>query len=643
MQVDCWFARVLAVLRLVWLAAAPLPSAADAIEPPALAARVADGSLPKMEQRLPQSPAVVRLEGAGQRPGAYGGQLRLLMSQSRDTRMMVVYGYARLVGYDTNWRPVPDILEAIDVKEGRIFTLTLRKGHRWSDGQPFTAEDFRFYWEDVANNPELSPGGPDRFLLVDDKPPRFEVVDARTLRYTWERPNPHFLPALAGARPDEIFQPAHYLKPVHPRYAEAAALAEKVAAAGQRNWSALFTRISNHYHNDNPDLPTLDPWVLTTPPPSSRFIFARNPFYHRVDVNGRQLPYIDEVALTIVSPQLIPVKAAAGEADLQARGLSFENFTILKQGAARNNYEVRLWPSARGSELALFPNLNVENPTQRALVRDARFRQALSLAINRDEISQVIYYGMARLGNDTVLPASPLFKPDYEERHAAFDLARANGLLDALGLRRGADGFRLTADGTPLEVVVETSGEDPVQVAILQLMTETWKAAGIRLLIKPEERQVLRNRVFAGLALMSAWYGLENGLANADTLPSELAPTSQVQLSWPKWGQYYETSGRSGEAVDMPAATELAELYEAWLKTLDPARRGEIWHRMLAIRAEQQFSIGTVRAVPQPVVVSNRLQNVPAEAVYNWEPGAHFGVHHPDTFWFADAAPPAKR
>jgi peptide/nickel transport system substrate-binding protein len=107
MQVDCWFARVLAVLMLVWLAAAPLPSAADAIEPPALAARVADGSLPKMEQRLPQSPAVVRLEGAGQRPGAYGGQLRLLMSQSRDTRMMVVYGYARLVGYDTNWRPVP--------------------------------------------------------------------------------------------------------------------------------------------------------------------------------------------------------------------------------------------------------------------------------------------------------------------------------------------------------------------------------------------------------------------------------------------------------------------------------------------------------------------------------------------------------
>lgn len=93
----------------------------------------------------------------------------------------------------------------------------------------------------------------------------------------------------------------------------------------------------------------------------------------------------------------------------------------------------------------------------------------------------------------------------------------------------------------------------------------------------------------------------------------------------------------------MPAATELAELYEAWLKTLDPARRGEIWHRMLAIRAEQQFSIGTVRGVPQPVVVSNRLQNVPAEAVYNWEPGAHFGVHHPDTFWFADAASPAKR
>lgn len=643
MRLRCQFAHALPALILAWLAIGASASAAGFIEPPALATKVADGSLPKIEQRLPQPPAVVRLEGAGQAPGIYGGQLRLLMSQPRDTRMMVVYGYARLVGYDANWQPVADILEAIDVKEGRIFTLTLRKGHRWSDGQPFTAEDFRFYWEDVANNPELSPGGPDRFLLVDGKPPRFEVLDQRTLRYTWEHANPNFLPALAGARPDEIFLPAHYLKAFHPRYAEAATLAQKVAAAGQRNWSALFMRVGNHYHNDNPDLPTLDPWILTTRPPSSRFVFARNPFYHRVDVNGRQLPYIDEVALTLVSPQLIPVKTAAGEVDLQARGLSFENFTVLKQGAARNDYAVRLWPTARGSELALFPNLNAANPINRALIRDLRFRQALSLAINRAEISEVIYYGMARPGNDTVLPASPLFKPDYEERHAAFDLPRANALLDALGLKRGADGIRLTADGAPLEIVVETAGEDPVQVAILQLVTETWKAAGVRLLIKPEERQVLRNRIFSGLAIMSAWYGLENGLANADTRPAEMAPTGQMQFSWPKWGQHYETSGRSGEAVDLPAAAELAALHDSWLNTQETPAREKIWHRMLEIRAEQQFSIGTVRGVPQPVVVSNRLRNVPVEAVYNWEPGAHFGVHHPDTFWFADAAAPAKR
>lgn len=638
-----WAPRALAGVALLVFASAPPVSAAGYLEPPALAAGVAAGSLPKIDERLPLKPALARLDGPTQTPGAYGGQLRLLMSQPRDTRMMVVYGYARLVGYDPQWRLSPDILEAIDVKEGRIFTLTLRKGHRWSDGHPFTAEDFRFYWDDVANNPELSPGGLDRFLLVDGKPPRFEVLDAQTVRYTWEAANPHFLPALAGARPEEIFLPAHYLKPLHPRYAEAAALAEKVAAAGQRNWTALFTRLGNHYHNDNPDLPTLDPWVLTTRPPSSRFLFVRNPFYHRVDASGRQLPYIDEVALTMVSPQLIPVKTAAGEADLQARGLSFENFTVLKQGAGRNNYEVRLWPTARGSELALFPNLHVEDPGQRALVRDLRFRHALSLAINRAEISQVLYYGMARGGNDTVLPASPLFKPEYEEGNATFDPGRANALLDAIGLRRAGDGSRLLADGKPLEIVVETAGEDPVQVAILQLIAESWKTIGVRLLIKPEERQVLRNRVFAGLAVMSAWTGLENALPAADSLPSELAPTAQMQLAWPKWGQHYETGGRSGEPVDLPAAIELADLHTAWMKTLETGARERIWHRMLAIRAEQMFSIGTVRGVPQPVVVSNRLRNVPAEAVYNWEPGAHFGIHHPDTFWFADAAAAGKQ
>jgi peptide/nickel transport system substrate-binding protein len=132
------------------------------------------------------------------------------------------------------------------------------------------------------------------------------------------------------------------------------------------------------------------------------------------------------------------------------------------------------------------------------------------------------------------------------------------------------------------------------------------------------------------------WFGLENGLATAETAPDELAPLFQQQLCWPKWGKYAETRGRGGEAPALPEAIELAKLRQDWLHARDLETRQAIWQRMLAIRTDAVFSIGTVRGVPQPVVVSRRLRNVPREGVYNWEPGAFFGVYHPDTFWFAD-------
>ena len=116
-------------------------------ETPFFAKAVADGKLPKVEDRVPAEPAIVDATG---RPG---GELRMLMASPKDTRMMVVYGYARLVGLTPSLELEPDILKAVDVEDGRVFTLHLRKGMKWSDGQPFTAEDFRYWFEDVAEQP----------------------------------------------------------------------------------------------------------------------------------------------------------------------------------------------------------------------------------------------------------------------------------------------------------------------------------------------------------------------------------------------------------------------------------------------------------------------------------------------------------
>ena len=624
-----------AVLGAVLAGAAA--AGATYIEVPSLAERVVNGELPPVERRLPVRPNVVALTEEGLAPGRHGGELRLLMGHAKDVRLMIVYGYARLVAYDHSYRFVPDIVQDLEVEEGRIFTLRLRSGHRWSDGHPFTSEDFRYYWEDIASNEFLAPFGPPRAYLVEGEAPRFEVLDEQTVRYTWTRPNSFFLPALAGARPEPLYAPGHYLRAFHARYADEEQLNALAREEGKRNWAAVHTSRFRPYRNTNPDLPSLQPWVGTTAPPSQRFVFDRNPYFHRVDAEGRQLPYIDRVVMNIADGKLVPAKTGAGESDLQARHLSFNDYTFLRQGEKRNGKRVRLWETTRGAHVALYPNLNVDDPGWRELLHDVRFRRALSLAIDRHEINQVIYFGLATEGNDTVHAMGPLYREEFRSRWAQFDLDAANALLDEIGLvRRNDDGTRLMPDGRPLEIIVETAGEDTEQTDVLELVGWTWKEAGIKLFAKPLQREVFRSRIVSGQTVVSVWSGLENGLPIPDMSPRDLAPTSQDQLQWPRWGQYYETSGASGEAPDLEPARELATLSRRWLSAPDTAARRAIWERMLEIRTDNVFSIGIVSGVPQPVVVDARLRNVPETAIYNWDPGAHFGIHRPDTFWFQD-------
>jgi peptide/nickel transport system substrate-binding protein len=622
-------ARVLVVL-LAMLATA---GAARAEEPPLLAADVAAGNLLPLAQRLPRVPLVVKPDRAGWSPGRYGGTLRTLMAKDRDIRMMVVYGYARLVGYDEQLRIVPDILERIDNVADKVFTLHLRPGHKWSDGKPFTSADFRYYWDDVANNRELSPFGLPQALKVGNRGPRFEVLDEHTVRYTWDAPNPQFLPALAAPSPLFIYRPAHYLRKFHAHFVGLDKANALAVAAGSRNWAGLHQKLDEQYRFDNPDLPTLEPWINTTRLPSTRFVLVRNPYFHRVDAAGLQLPYIDRVIVNITDDKLIPAKTGAGDSDLQARYLRFDDYTFLKQGEERNHYRVRLWEKSLGSQLALYPNLNVDDPVWQRLMRDVRFRRALSLAVNRHEINEVVYFGLAKESANTVLVRSPLFRPEFRAAWSQHDVAAANRLLDSLGLsKRNASGLRLLPDGRPMEIIVDTSGESTEETDVLELVRDSWSRVGIALFPRPSQREVFRKRVFSGKSMMSIWSGLSNGIPTPVMSPGELAPTSQEQLQWPKWGQYYQNGG-VGEAPALPEARELVELYEQWRVATDDDTREKIWLKMLGIDSQQVFTIGIVSRAPQPIVVADKLRNVPPEGVYSWDPGAYFGMYHPDTFW----------
>ena len=605
-------------------------------ESPLLSKMVKNGKLPPVESRLPQTPRVIDFAGRNLEIGKFGGTLKMLMARAKDARQMTVYGYARLLIYKPKtFEFQPDILESFDVIQGKKFIFNLRPGHKWSDGHPFTAEDFRYWWEDVANNPKLSPVGPPKVMKVDDKLPKFRILDNLSIQYEWEKPNPDFLAALAGASPLYIYRPAHYMRQFHENFTANSELQKLVTTAKQRNWAALHNKMDNLYRNDNIDLPVLQPWVCISKSSSNRLRFKRNPFFHRIDPKGQQLPYIDEFIFSIASNKLISAKTGTGEVDLQARYLRFDDYTFLKKGEDRSPYSTRLWTTAKGSHLALFPNLNHKNKVLRSIMQDVRFRRALSMAVNRYEINQVIYYGLAIEGNNTVLPESPLYKPYYRSKWAQLNLKSANQLLDDMGLiKRDSRGIRLLPDGNPLNLIIETAGESTEQTDILELIHDSWLKIGIKIYSKPSQRNVFRNRIFSGETAISIWSGIENGLASANSSPAEFAPTTQQLLQWPKWGQHFETGGKAGQIPNDPFAMELLKLYRDWRAEPVFAKRKDIWEKVLDIHTEQVYSIGLIAGVLQPVVVSNNLKNVPIKGIYNWNPGAHFGIYSPDTFWF---------
>ena len=458
------------------------------------------------------------------------------------------------------------------------------------------------------------------------------------MRFSWSLTNPVFFRARAVSLALSIVVPAAYLKQFHKKYQDADKLADLVKKNKVKKWAVLHIRMARQYRPENPELPTLDPWRNRTDPPAEQYAFERNPYFHRVDENGLQLPYIDKVLLNVSSSAILPAKVGSGDSDWQGSGIEFSDYTFLKESEKRYPVKVRLWKRTIGSRFALLPNMNAADPVWRTLLRDVRIRRALSLAIDREEINKAVFYGLGNVSADTVLPASPLFKPEYAQAWVQYDPVQAGALLDEVGLKEiDDDGIRILPDGRPAQIVVETAGEGLQETDVLELVTDHWRKVGVALFIRTSQREVFRSRAMNGEIMMSMWSGMDNGVPTADMNPGQLAPTTDDQLQWPVWGSHYLSHGKRGQSPDLPAAAELLGLAVRWRQTTDEAGRAEIWVAMLKLYTDQVFSIGFVNATPQPILTSKRLKNMPDEGFFGFDQTAYFGVYMPDTFWLSEA------
>ena len=586
-------------------------------ESPLLAARVAAGELPPVEERLPVVPYVV---GPGSlvvtydiEIGKYGGTMRLPQDGSGGDPHFYIGSVEPLV-----WAPGAfhydlgvhgNVLADWEVNDDNtVFTMHMREGLKWSDGQPVTTSDVDFAWNDVITNEEVTSAVP-TYLRTGASPEAavatVEIVDDYTFAVTFDGKYGSFPAQLAIASwrgYQDFIKPAHYMQQFHGDYANAAELAAKIEdeSIEDGNWVTLFNTKDvafNLYRTINEEgfgHPVLTPWFMKDFG-GGVWNFERNPYYFKVDEAGNQLPYIDRVQMQLMQDRETTVlKVLQGEVDYLGERSSLKNLPLLKEAEVDGVLNVFI---PRMHRLPINFTLNLTYPDEifRQVTNDVRFREALSLSINNEEIIQTFYLGA-------------FAKPPSDSNHPEFDLDKANQILDDIGLAtRGEDGFRLGPDGNPFEIIFEPAPISQDHVPMTELIAEYWKAAGVNTSVKSGEWSLIREKWLANdVQAMSLW-------AHEDIWPSAGWDDYLPSNFWGREWQQYMTAPVGSQGEEPPAEVlELYELHTSFLKA--PIGTEESADALAALYTNVRDNYWTFNPVEEsyyPTSTHVRIKNVP--------------------------------
>jgi len=617
-------------------------------ESPMLRTKVAAGELPPVEERLPEEPVVIE---PVEKIGKYGG---VLSSPVKEPTVMgrgsiteaIVAGNTGLIGLDPHIRWVPNIIKNWALSEDlTTLTVDLRKGLKWSDGYPLTAEDFIFWYENILQNDELTP-----VLPASCRPGgellKLEKIDDYTLQYKFSAPYANVVGQFNqihdtpyGGPP----YPKHYLKKYHITYNTQAD--ELARGKGFNSWWEYFENRCNFHKN--PDLPTLHPYIFVKEDKFGNGYYRRNPYYYKIDPAGNQLPYIDEVKRELVeSTEVINLKAIAGEFTLNAPNMRLKNYPLYKKNEEKGNYHVMLWPKAWGTELQLMLNYTVEDPVLRKIFRDLRFRQAISLAIDREEINKVVFFGKAKPRQAIIDKSCSFYEEWWAKYYIEHDVEKANELLDEIGLKWDKNHeYRLRPDGKVLTVTIEWCEAEGERKRPIELIKDHWKEIGINVNIKKESRSLYVERVHANKVQIGVWQ-----LGGGTELSSRINRCSRYRPPWhtdgpagvgvnDMWYEWLITDGKTGkEPTDI--VKSLWDVCQEWLATPSGTKKyTELGKKIMEINTKYLFTIGTVGEAPWPVLIQNNLRNFPTDkekVIFEYGYGT-FSPYQPET-WFLEGA-----
>ena len=621
-------------------------------EAPALAELVKAGKLPPVEARVPAEPLVLKPLNE---IGKYGGTWRRAFTGPGDVENANrINASDKLLFWDADGsKIVPSVAKSWQMAEdGKSFSIVLRKGMKWSDGAPFTADDFVFWFEDLYNNREIVPT-PIPDMTPQGKPGRLVKVDETNVRFEFDVPYFLFEEMMAGdtligggqsVRQSQKFSygayaPAHYLKQFLPKYSSVDAVNAQAKAAGFENWLQLL-----HFKKDwslNPELPTLGAWRTVRPINTPVWLLERNPFYYVVDTAGNQLPYLDKVQLSLAEDlEVINLRAMAGEYDMQERHIDLGKLPVILDNQAKGNYTVHLDLAYGGSDTVLQINQSFKSdPEIRKWLTNADFRRALSMGIDRDQLNETFWLGVGTPGSPVPaenMPQNP--GPEWRKKWSTLDVAQANALLDKIGLaKKDADGFRVRTDnGERLRIQIVAIQAFMPWPKQCEMIANQWRKIGIQADVKEMERNLATTRSRNNETHIYVWNN--GGTELLYLFPRHAIPVDPTEAYMgPEYALYYASGGKQGTKPDDPNLLKIWELFSA-ASALDTAGRNKNAQEIWKILVDQQYGIGIVGQSPAVMgvrLVSNKLGNI-ASRVCIAQHCRTPGNSHPET-WFYKA------
>ena len=474
-------------------------------EAPMLAEKVAKGELPPVAERLPVDPPIIE---PYERIGNYGGVAHVwardLDMGVGDGRMLAGLSGCYLLGRVTPdaQQVLPNLVQGWEYSEDATqLTIYLREGVKWSDGHPFTADDFEFWWEHIALNETLNPIPPDVWQpgILDVK-----KIDDYAVVYTYDAPSPLVHNTFHKVSDRVTNYPAHYMKQFHPAFRDEAEILAEAVEVGIDTWDQYFDYMSSKNYPER-KRPVLDPYVVKER--GLTYIdYERNPYYPFVDTEGNQLPYLDGVRINRVADRAMKrVKAFEGNAAICGPHLFSSDIPLYIDGEEKGSYETYIWSSGLGVESAIMLNLTHQDPELREIFNDLRFRRALSHALDRDEINDRCYFGMATPRQTTVIDASQYFEPHYAAAYTEYDPELSKQLLDEMGIiDRDGDGIRELPSGKRMNLIMTYL--DSNATPIIELALEFFREIGIDVKLDMVSRELMVERRNASNFDLSQWH-----------------------------------------------------------------------------------------------------------------------------------------